>query len=560
MAQTDADEASADLLSAGRQALASGDWDAARACFQAALAEQESPEALEGLSWTAWWLNESDTLFRTRERAYRLYRAGGDHTGAARMAIWLAWDHRDFRGEKAIANGWRQRARRLLDGLHPTPEHGWLALHEGDVALFARDDTAAAKRYAQEAAELGRQFAKPDLAALGLAMEGIALVTEGNVVEGMNRLDEAATAALTGELQEMVSVSWALCYLISACERVHDYDRAAQWCQKMKGFAQPYPVRFLVGVCRAHYGGVLVWRGMWDQAEAELTAAAHDIEISRPPLAAEAVVRLAELRRRQGRLREAAQLLDQVEWHPLAVLSLAELALDRGDTTSAAERAQSLLRNVPADNKTQRVAALDILVRAAAVAGDLAGAREMLEVLKALSSAMDSVPLRAVTNYSEGVVAAAGGDDLTAQRCLEEAAIVFGRVGAPYEMGRARIELARVLSRLGRLDAAEQEAASALKSFQEIGAAAQRERVCAFIRELKTARARAAVSTPQPKLTARELDVLRLVAQGLRDREIAATLTLSEHTVHRHVANILSKLNVPSRAAAVAEVARQDLL
>lgn len=560
MAQTDADEASADLLNAGRKALARGDWDEARASFQAALAEQETPEALEGLSWTAWWLNESDTLFRARERAYRLYRAEDDRTGAARMAIWLASDHLDFRGEKAVANGWRQRARRLLEGLEPTPEHGWLALHEGDVALFAHDDTAAAKRYAQEAAELGEQLAAPDLAALGLAMEGIALVTEGNVVEGMNRLDETATVALTGELQEIVSVPWALCYLISACERVRDYDRAAQWCKKMKEFAELHPFRFVIGVCRAHYGGVLVWRGMWDQAEAELTAAAHEFELCRPRLAAEAVARLAELRRRQGRLRDAAELLDQAQWHPLAVLSLAELALDGGDATAAAERAQNLLRNVPADNKTRRVAALDILVRAAAVAGDLAGAREMLEVLKALSRAIDSVPLRAAANYSEGMVAAAGGDDLTARRCFEEAATVFDRVGAPYEMARARVELARALWRLRRFDAAERELASALKSFQEMGAAGQSDHVCVFIRELKAARVRAAASTPQLKLTARELDVLRLVAQGLRDREIASALTLSEHTVHRHVANILSKLNVPSRAAAVAEAARQDLL
>jgi len=100
------------------------------------------------------------------------------------MAIWLASDHLDFRGEEAIANGWRQRARRLLDGLEPTPEHGWLALHEGDIALFSRDDTAAAKRYAQEAVELGRRLVVQDLEVLGLAMEGIASSQKAMQVKG----------------------------------------------------------------------------------------------------------------------------------------------------------------------------------------------------------------------------------------------------------------------------------------------------------------------------------------------------------------------------------------
>jgi len=370
----------------------------------------------------------------------------------------------------------------------------------------------------------------------------------------MNRLDEATTAALTGVLQELYSVTWALCYLIYACERLRDYDRAAQWCQKMKEFVEPYQFRFALGICRAHYGGVLVWRGTWDQAEAELSTATQDFEVSRPPMAAEAVVRLAELRRRQGRVREAAELFGQVEWHPLAVLGLAELALDEGDTTTTAERAQGLLRNVPADNKTQRVAALDILVRSAAASGEHLRASEMLDVLKALSTAIDSPSLRASTTYSEGVVATTSGDYPTARQCFEEAAVVFGRVGAPYEMARARIELARVLSRLGRLDAAEREATSALESFQRIGTAAESERASAFIRELTAARARPGDFAPQSKLTARELEVLRLVAQGLGDREIASALTLSEHTVHRHVANILSCLDC------LHDMARPDLL
>lgn len=547
-----------DLVEAGRQALAQGSWADARARFEDALASGESPEALEGLSWAAWWLNDAATLFRSRDRAYRLYRSNNDHLSAARMAIWLASDHLDFRGEEAIANGWRQRARRLLDGLDPSPEHGWLALHDGDLALLSQNDTATAKRKALEAVELGRLLDIQDLEILGLAMEGIALVTEGDVSRGMDRLDEATTAALAGELHEVYSVTWALCYLIYACERVRDYDRAGQWCRKMRDLAEAHEIRFALGICRAHYGGVLLWRGAWDEAEAELSEATQDFEVSRPPMAAEATVRLAELRRRQGRFGEAAELFAQVEWHPLAVLGLAELALDMGEPATAEDRAQGVLRDVPADNKTQRIAALDVMTRAAAAAGEHDRAAEMLDVLRALSSGIDSQAVRAAIKVAEGAVAAAAGDDEESRHFFDEAATIFGRTAAPFEEARARLELAAALSRLGRHAVAEHEAKAALASFERIGANVEAERAAAFIRQLQGASGRP--DSAGSRLTAREIDVLRLVAQGLSDKEVAVALTLSEHTVHRHVANILSKLDLPSRAAAVAFATREALI
>ena len=68
-------------------------------------------------------------------------------------------------------------------------------------------------------------------------------------------------------------------------------------------------------------------------------------------------------------------------------------------------------------------------------------------------------------------------------------------------------------------------------------------------------------SAPRPSpLTAREREVIRLVARGLSNKEIASRLGLSEHTVHRHVGNILTRLDLPSRAAAVAYAAQSGLL
>ena len=122
---------SAASIEAGYEALTQGAWERARACFEAALEEEETPEALEGLSWSAWWLDAAGAVFDARKRAYRLYRKQGDAAGAARMATWLAVDHLDFHGALAVASGWLQRAHRLLDPLEPGPEHGWLAFHDG---------------------------------------------------------------------------------------------------------------------------------------------------------------------------------------------------------------------------------------------------------------------------------------------------------------------------------------------------------------------------------------------------------------------------------------------
>jgi hypothetical protein len=159
----------------GWAALADGRWEEARDAFAAALAREETAEALEGLSWAAWWLDDADAVFDARERAFRLYQNSGDPASAARMAIWLAADQLDFRGASAVANGWLQRARRLLAAVDLRPDHGWLAFHEGYVA-FGSGDTARGLARARDASQIGQQFHVPDLEMLGLALEGALLV------------------------------------------------------------------------------------------------------------------------------------------------------------------------------------------------------------------------------------------------------------------------------------------------------------------------------------------------------------------------------------------------
>ncbi|HEY6930121.1 MAG TPA: helix-turn-helix transcriptional regulator, partial [Thermoanaerobaculia bacterium] len=318
-------------MEAGREALARGAWLDAKAAFEGALARRESPEALEGLGITAWWLDHGDSIFETRERAFALYRGRGDNASAARMATWIAWDYAAFRGETAVASGWLRRARRLLEGVPEGPEHAWLALREGAFALLEHGDPREALERARESIRIGRAIESADYEMLGRALAGFAKVTAGEVAEGMRDLDEVNASVLAGELRDPVLIGLACCYLIAACERVRDFDRAVQWCTRLKAFCEKWGLRPLFSVCRTQYASVCMWRGTWNEADEELTLATEELRVSRPAMTAEGLVRLAELRRRQGRLEEAADLFARAEPHPQASLGLAEIALDRGD-------------------------------------------------------------------------------------------------------------------------------------------------------------------------------------------------------------------------------------
>jgi LuxR family transcriptional regulator, maltose regulon positive regulatory protein len=180
----------ADLLAAGREALSRGEWEQALAHFEAASERSHGPEALEALAMAAWWLDNAQLAIESREHAYRLYRERGDTAPAARMAIWLGWDSIAFRGEPAVARGWLQRAHRLLDGLDPVPEHGWLALREGEFAFLLENDIAATRRFAERARSIGTALAVPDIEFAALGLEGLALASLGNIADGIRLLDE----------------------------------------------------------------------------------------------------------------------------------------------------------------------------------------------------------------------------------------------------------------------------------------------------------------------------------------------------------------------------------
>jgi ATP/maltotriose-dependent transcriptional regulator MalT len=316
-----------------------------------------------------------------------------------------------------------------------------------------------------------------------------------------------------------------------------------------------------------------MWRGAWDEAERELTHACDELAICRPGMTADGRARLGELRRRQGRLDEAADLFERSGPHPIASLGRAAIALDRGDRQTAADLVERHLRRLPLTNRTERAAALAVLVRAhttgegvgrnraAAADHDLERAQTALEELRTIAEAARTAPLQAAANLAAGLVALAAGDLNASRRELEDAVDGFDASGAPFEAACARIDLASVMDRLGRADAALAETDRALAELERLDARLVLTTVRAMRDHLTVARhPAAAASRDQSGLTPREMDVLRLISSGLSNQAIAERLHISEHTVHRHVANTLSKLDVPSRSAAVAHAAKLGLL
>jgi LuxR family transcriptional regulator, maltose regulon positive regulatory protein len=534
--------------------------------FERSLAREETPEALEGLGLAAWWLDLAAVVFDSRARAFSAYRQRGDQRSAARVAVWMAWDSAAFRGEEGVAKGWLQRARRLLEGQPESPEHAFLAARAAVFALLDDGDPEAAETLAMDAIRVGQNLGAIDYEMVGRALYGFALVTRGKVTEGLRELDEVSTAILAGELTDRLLIALAGCYLIGACDRARDPDRAIQWCDRIKEHSRKWGLKPLFAVCRTQYASVCMWRGAWEEAERELTSACDELALCRPGMTTDGLARLGELRRRQGRLDEAAALFERSGGHPMASLGRAALALDRGDRRSATDLAERHLRRLPAMNRTERAAALELLIRAAAgsrdePAHDLERARIALDELRMIATAAQTSPLLASASWSSGIVSRATGDLAAAQRALEDAVDLFDSSGAPFEAAGARVDLASTLEQLGRTEAAVTELNRALDELVRLGARLEMEAAQSLRDRLET---RSQHSAAMPRntsgLTAREVEVLRLISSGLSNQGIAERLFISEHTVHRHVANTLAKLAVPSRSAAVAQAARLGLL
>ncbi|HXH63009.1 MAG TPA: LuxR C-terminal-related transcriptional regulator, partial [Gemmatimonadales bacterium] len=491
-----------------------------------------------------------------REHAFRLYRDASDGIGAARVALWLNWDYLAFRGDTAVAAGWLERARRLLAGHERSAEFGWLLLRDGEGALFRGHDPATARDRGVSAAALGRATGDTSLEFTGLALEGLARVSAGEVAAGMRCLDEATAAATAGEVKELHSVGVVCCWQIFACERVRDYDRAAQWCARVREFSKRWRLRPLSAVCRTQYAGILIWRGDWAAAEQELTEAKQEFEQARPPMVTQAFARLGELRLRQGRFADAERLFAAAGGSHLARLGQAALTLEGGDASGAAAELDRILSQTNDAEPTMRAGALELAVRAHLAAGDAPSATRARRELHRLAQALGTAPLTASDAAAEGALLAHHGDAEGAVRQFEAAIAGYESSGAPFETARTRLDLGAALFASEQGPGAKREVRRAIETLQALGADGEVRRAKDLLARMGQTHGAAGKGT----LTGRQLEILRLVAQGLSNPEIAARLKLSDHTVKRHVANLLTKLRLPTRAAAAAYAAQHGLL
>lgn len=538
-----------DYLVAGQEALGRGAWVEARGAFEAALAEAESAEALEGLGFAAGWLDDGAAAIPAYERAYRLYQQGGNALGAGRAATALADHYYLFRGQLQVAMGWLHRARSLLHDIPLAPEHGMLAAEAGFITYQGAHDVVAAGRFGAEAAACGRALGIPDLTMYGMAMEGLAKVSSGDIEAGMAMLDEASVAATSGEVADAGTANVICCYLIYACEWAHDFRRAAEWCERLKAYIEQVDMPVLLGICRSHYAGVLMWQGAWKDAEEHLNYATEVLGPARPVLAGEAHVRMGELRRRQGRWAEAEALFAQAEHEARTPVARAALELDRGDPLAAIEWAERLLRRLDPESRIERMTALDIVARGRVALGQVDAADEVVSEMWYIASVVRTGAARARALAAEGICAAVRGDHEHARRCLEDAADLFHEGEGQFESACARTDLASSLLALGRSEAALRELDRAAETFSELGAAHHLDRVRALQRTLTRDN-----GTAPGGLTPRECEVLKLVAEGLSNQAIADELVLSVRTVERHLATIYEKLQLEGRNARAAAV------
>ena len=274
-------------------------------------------DAYEGLAEASAWLDD-DGAIEAYEQAYRLYREAGEDLAAARVAAFTAIAVHDFRGQLAVVRGWLGRAKSLTeDDPDGAGIHALAVGFDGSMTLLRDSQPAAALPSIREAGGSRTSGGETGPEMTMLALEGLAQVTLGEVADGMRMLDEASAAVTAGEVTEPIFASTIYCFVINACERVRDIDRAGQWCDAMAAYCARTGDEAMGQQCRTMYAGVLLSRGAWEEAESSLQDATGRLRRTRPAIAADGLVRLADLRRRQGRLDEAAALYAELEARPV---------------------------------------------------------------------------------------------------------------------------------------------------------------------------------------------------------------------------------------------------
>jgi DNA-binding CsgD family transcriptional regulator len=523
-----------------RDAARRGSWAEAYEELRALDPARMEPRDLEALADACWWLSRSDEGIATRQRAYAGYMTAGEHLGAAWCAGRLCIEH-FLRGEPALAAGWLMRAQRLLLDQPERVQHGYLAMVEANLSR-ARGDTGEAVARAERATQIGLRFGDPDLVAMGVNLKGQALIDAGRVAEGLALLDEAMTSVVAGELGPFYT-GVVYCQVIEACLQLSDVARLREWNEAAKEWCDALPREApFPAICRVNRAEAASLRGAWPEAEAEASRATRELRFN-PRAAARAFYETGEIRRRTGDLAGAEAAFARA--HELGLQpqpGLALLRLAQGKPDAALTALRVAVADEPA-GRPRRARLLAAQVEVALAAGDREAAWQASRELDEIAGRLGTPALAAAAATAGGALLLAEGDLPGALRRLRAACATWQELRLPYETAQARMLYGSGLRQAGSEEDALLELRAALAAFERLGAAGDAAKAAALLG--------GGQALPRG-LTAREVEVLRLVAAGGTNREIAAALVISEHTVARHLQNIFAKLDVSSRSAATA--------
>lgn len=528
-------------LEQARRSFAHGDWVDAFEAWSHLASDELSTADLDDLATCAELLGRHRETVAALQQAFVRSQEAGDPGRATRCAFRLALTTAAH-GEPALSAGWTSRAEGLLDQLDPdAAERGWVAFLRM-LGHFATGDAGAAAAAADEVTAVGLRHRDPDLTAMGLCSQGRVALYSGRVADGLALLDDSMVRVVSGELHPVVA-GHVYCTAIEGCQEISDFARVAEWTSALERWcdAQPGLLAF-TGQCAVHRSQVMRLRGDWSAALAELELAARRYhEVGAPDAVGLAASERGDLLRLRGEYDAADAAYTEAADHgfdPQPGLALLWLAQGR---STAAHTAITRLLAEPL-GPVQRCRLLPAAVETLLATGDLDGAGQAAADLAALASSFGVVPVEAMAARAAGAVAVAGGDPGGALPYLRKAEQLWARTEAPYERARTRVLLGVALTALGDTESGRRELEAAREAFRRLGAAPGADEVDRLL-------------APQPLpggLSAREVEVLRLVARGRSNGQIAGDLVLSEKTVARHLANIFTKLDVSSRTAAAA--------